>query len=149
MRFLDKSFTSSLVVRYGSILLFAQPICSTWYYSAAPDPDAKAVSNPAGQVPSPFTFAFSQVPATPLAGGSLKIADSRTFPIATSIAVSQVSVQPGAMRYTRVSTCIPLIMTDLLSSQGASLAPYSGRVGLHPVCQTSLCPCSTFLTAFL
>ncbi|THG96263.1 hypothetical protein EW026_g5538 [Hermanssonia centrifuga] len=65
---------------------------------AAPDPDAKAVSNPAGQVPSPFTFAFSQVPATPLAGGSLKIADSRTFPIATSIAVSQVSVQPGAMR---------------------------------------------------
>ncbi|THG93743.1 hypothetical protein EW026_g7578 [Hermanssonia centrifuga] len=64
----------------------------------APDPDAQAVADPAGQVPSPFTFAFSQVPVTPLAGGSVKIADSRTFNISTQVAVSQVSVDPGAMR---------------------------------------------------
>ncbi|PSR82009.1 hypothetical protein PHLCEN_2v6184 [Hermanssonia centrifuga] len=64
----------------------------------APDPNAQAVADPAGQVPSPFTFAFSQVPVTPLAGGSVKIADSRTFNISTQVAVSQVSVDPGAMR---------------------------------------------------
>ncbi|KZO97303.1 putative oxalate decarboxylase/oxidase [Calocera viscosa TUFC12733] len=56
------------------------------------------VSDPNGQVPEPFSFPFSQVTVTPLQGGSVKIADSRTFQIATTIIVAEVIVDPGAMR---------------------------------------------------
>ncbi|VDB88705.1 unnamed protein product [Peniophora sp. CBMAI 1063] len=54
--------------------------------------------DPYGQIPSPFTYAFSQVNASAAPGGTFKIADSTVFPIATKIAVAQVTVEPGAMR---------------------------------------------------
>ncbi len=116
-KFLDRSFTSSLEV-CTHLLLFSDLTTQLSICAVAPDPDAQAVADPAGQVPSPFTFAFSQVPVTPLAGGSVKIADSRTFNISTQVAVSQVSVDPGAMRYTLSLHCI-LQMTNL-SSTGSS-----------------------------
>ena len=67
-------------------------------HAEPPSPDAMAVQNPQGQVPSPYTYSLSQVNTTPLAGGSVKIADSTVFPVSTGIAVAEVTVQPGAMR---------------------------------------------------
>ena len=67
---------------------------------AAPPPDdAKAPSDPQGTVPSPFIFRLSQVKATELDGGSVKIVDSTTFPVSEAIAVAEVTVEPGAMRF--------------------------------------------------
>ncbi|CCM04960.1 uncharacterized protein FIBRA_07157 [Fibroporia radiculosa] len=66
--------------------------------AAPPSPDATAVKDPAGQVPNPFTFKMSNMSATPLAGGSVKIVDSRTFKASTTIAVADVTVEPGGMR---------------------------------------------------
>jgi len=37
--------------------------------------------------------------ATQLSGGSVKIVDSTVFPVSTTIAVAEVTVEPGAMRY--------------------------------------------------
>lgn len=64
----------------------------------APSPNATAVDDPQGQVPSSYTYSFSQTALTPLAGGSVRIADSTVFPIATGIAVAELTVEPGAMR---------------------------------------------------
>ena len=47
----------------------------------------------------PYTFKASQLEATPLAGGSVKIIDSTNFNISKTIAVAEVTVEPGAMRY--------------------------------------------------
>ncbi|PIL35622.1 hypothetical protein GSI_02350 [Ganoderma sinense ZZ0214-1] len=67
--------------------------------SAPPPPDSQnQVSDPQGQVPSPFIFKLSQVNATQLDGGSVKVVDSTTFPVSTAIAVAEVTVEPGAMR---------------------------------------------------
>jgi hypothetical protein len=64
---------------------------------AAPD-TAEPVSDPNGQVPQSFTYAFSNVTATPLAGGSVKVVDSRTFPVSTTISAAEVTVEPNALR---------------------------------------------------
>ena len=71
--------------------------------TAPPADDATAVSNPAGRPPQAFSFEFSKVPRTPLAGGSVRIIDSSTFPISTTIAAAEVIVDPGAMRYASAS----------------------------------------------
>ncbi|CCM04232.1 uncharacterized protein FIBRA_06399 [Fibroporia radiculosa] len=64
----------------------------------SPSPDAVAPEDPQGQVPSPYTYKFSEVTPTQLAGGSVKIADSTVFPVSTSISVADVTVEPGGMR---------------------------------------------------
>ncbi|KAI0833429.1 oxalate decarboxylase [Trametes gibbosa] len=66
--------------------------------SAPPPNNAKAVSDPQGTIPSPFVFHLSQVKATDLDGGSVKVVDSTTFPVSEAIAVAEVTVEPGAMR---------------------------------------------------
>lgn len=67
---------------------------------APPSPDSVAqVSSPQGQVPSPFIYKLSEINATRLDGGSVKVADSTTFHISTAIAVAEVTVEPGAVRY--------------------------------------------------
>ncbi|EJF64733.1 oxalate decarboxylase [Dichomitus squalens] len=67
--------------------------------SAPPPADSKyIVSDPQGQVPNPFVFHLSQVNATKLDGGSVKVVDSTTFTVSTAIAVAEVTVEPGAMR---------------------------------------------------
>ncbi|KAF9020544.1 oxalate decarboxylase [Hymenopellis radicata] len=53
---------------------------------------------PQGMVPLPYSFAASEMNATQLSGGSVKIIDSRIFNISTTIALAEVSVEPGAMR---------------------------------------------------
>ena len=66
---------------------------------APPPPDSEAqVSSPQGQVPSPFVYKLSEIKATQLDGGAVKVADSTVFPISTSIAVAEVTVEPGAVR---------------------------------------------------
>ncbi|PCH41733.1 oxalate decarboxylase [Wolfiporia cocos MD-104 SS10] len=66
--------------------------------SDPPSPDAVAPQDPQGLVPNPYTYQFSEVNATKLAGGSVKIADSRSFKVSTTIAVAEVTVEPGGMR---------------------------------------------------
>ncbi|TDL25564.1 oxalate decarboxylase [Rickenella mellea] len=66
--------------------------------SAPPPADEKAVSNPQGSVPNPYTFKLSQVPETKVAGGSVKVVDTRTFKVATTIVGAIVTVEPGAIR---------------------------------------------------
>ncbi|TFK55820.1 oxalate decarboxylase [Heliocybe sulcata] len=66
--------------------------------SNPPSDNATAPSDPQGTVPESFGYRLSKVPATPLAGGTVKIADSRTFKAAKNIAVAEVTVEPGAMR---------------------------------------------------
>ncbi|KAJ3558353.1 hypothetical protein NM688_g982 [Phlebia brevispora] len=63
-----------------------------------PADNAVAPTSPQGPAPLPYSWAFSQVPMTPLAGGSVRIVDSTTFKIATTIAAAEVTVEPGGMR---------------------------------------------------
>ena len=58
---------------------------------------------PNGAVPNPFTFKFSQVDATPVNGGSVKVVDTRTFPISKTISGALVTVNPGGIRELHVS----------------------------------------------
>ena len=53
---------------------------------------------------NPFVYHFSQVNATPLDGGSVKVVDSSTFAVSTAIAAAEVTVEPGAMRELHVRT---------------------------------------------
>ncbi|KAI0775248.1 oxalate decarboxylase [Trametes elegans] len=66
--------------------------------SAPPLDNAQVPDDPQGHVPSPFVFHMSQVKSTELDGGSVKVVDSTTFPVAQAIAVAEVTVEPGAMR---------------------------------------------------
>jgi oxalate decarboxylase family bicupin protein len=66
--------------------------------SSPPPSDAVAPSSPQGQVPNPFSFAMSKVNATKLPGGSVKVVDSSTFTVSTTIAAAEVTVEPGAIR---------------------------------------------------
>ncbi|KZS92561.1 oxalate decarboxylase [Sistotremastrum niveocremeum HHB9708] len=67
--------------------------------SAVPPPISQnAVADPSGTVPHPFSFALSQVNATKLPGGSVKILDSTTFNVSQTIAAAEVTVEVGGMR---------------------------------------------------
>jgi len=61
--------------------------------------DGDAPVSPQGTVPDPFTFALSQVePIGGLNGGSVRVADSTNFKISQTIAVAEVTVEPGHIR---------------------------------------------------
>jgi oxalate decarboxylase family bicupin protein len=79
---------------------FAHVPSKELYIFPAPAPSGGPAppEDPYGTVPSPFAYAFGSVAPTPLAGGSVKIADSRVFPVATQVAVAEVVVEPGAIR---------------------------------------------------
>ncbi|KAF8151028.1 oxalate decarboxylase [Crassisporium funariophilum] len=66
--------------------------------STPPADDAAAPISPQGTVDSPYTFPFSKMKETALNGGSVKIVDSRSFAISTTIAAAEVTVQPGGIR---------------------------------------------------
>ncbi|EIN03969.1 oxalate decarboxylase [Punctularia strigosozonata HHB-11173 SS5] len=70
-----------------------------YIFPSSPLPEgAKDVVSPQGTVPEPFSFPLSQVNATQLAGGSVKVVDSTNFKVSTTIAMAEVTVEPGAMR---------------------------------------------------
>ena len=72
-----------------------------------PADDAPSVSDPQGEVPSPFVFKMSQMNATQLDGGSVKVVDSTMFPVSIEIAVADITVEPGAMRYVQCAVADP------------------------------------------
>jgi oxalate decarboxylase len=59
---------------------------------------AQAIDAPAGQVPQPFSHHLSDQVPMRVAGGRVRIVDSSTFPVSTTIAAAIVEVEPGAMR---------------------------------------------------
>ena len=65
---------------------------------AVPADDQQPPEDPQGQTPEPYSYEFSKVAPVQTPGGTYKIADSRTFKVAQSIAVSEVTVEPGALR---------------------------------------------------
>lgn len=72
-------------------------------FPGTPAPDNIAdqnVSTAAGPVPlaESYSYHFSEQPAHNVAGGSVKIVDPQTFPIANNFAAAVVTVKPGAMR---------------------------------------------------
>ncbi|KAG7444829.1 oxalate decarboxylase [Guyanagaster necrorhizus] len=66
--------------------------------STPPADDASDPVSPQGTVPNPFSFALSKANATQLSGGSVKVVDSTTFTVSTTIAMAEVTVEPGAIR---------------------------------------------------
>jgi oxalate decarboxylase family bicupin protein len=62
------------------------------------DSGSQLPDSPQGLVPNPFMFPLSNMQATTLNGGSVKIVDSRTFTVSTTIAAAEVTVEPGAIR---------------------------------------------------
>ncbi|KAJ3556745.1 hypothetical protein NM688_g1854 [Phlebia brevispora] len=66
--------------------------------SNPPLPDSDAPQSPQGPMPEPLTFEFSKVPVTQLPGGTVKIADSTTFKASQTIAVAELTIEPGAIR---------------------------------------------------
>ncbi|KAK2460171.1 hypothetical protein APHAL10511_007850 [Amanita phalloides] len=63
-----------------------------------PEPGSAAPKSPQGTVENPFSFAFSQVKPSQLAGGTVKVVDSTTFKASTTIAAAEVTIQPGGLR---------------------------------------------------
>jgi oxalate decarboxylase family bicupin protein len=69
--------------------------------TAAPeDIEEQNVTTTAGIVPraESYTYHFSEQDAHEVAGGSVKIVDPATFPIASNFSAAVVTVQPGGMR---------------------------------------------------
>ncbi|KAJ3914555.1 oxalate decarboxylase [Lentinula edodes] len=66
--------------------------------SVVPPDDQQAPISPQGTIPQSYAFSLSSLNATQLSGGSVKIVDSTIFPISTTIAAAEVTVEPGAMR---------------------------------------------------
>ncbi|KAB8210274.1 Cupin [Aspergillus parasiticus SU-1] len=67
---------------------------------APKDIEEQNVTTAAGIVPlsQSYSYHFSEQPAHEVAGGSVKIVDPVTFPIATNFAAAIVTVKPGGMR---------------------------------------------------
>ena len=60
---------------------------------------AQNITGPAGSITTnPYTYHFSQQEPYTVDGGSVKIVDPTTFPIASNFSVALVTIQPGAMR---------------------------------------------------
>ncbi|KAH9930043.1 oxalate decarboxylase [Fomitopsis serialis] len=66
--------------------------------SNPPASNAQAPYDPQGQTPEPYSYPLSQMNATQLPGGTIKIADSTKFKVAQTIAVGEITLEPGAMR---------------------------------------------------
>ncbi|KAL0066821.1 hypothetical protein AAF712_006224 [Marasmius tenuissimus] len=74
------------------------PAKELYIFPSEPPANADAPEDPQGTVPQPFTFPFSKVEATQLAGGTVKIVDSTTFEVSTTIAAAEVTVEAGGLR---------------------------------------------------
>ncbi|KAJ7651083.1 oxalate decarboxylase [Roridomyces roridus] len=75
------------------------PAKELYIFPGSPPPlDAVAPSSPQGTVDNPYSFALSKVNATQHSGGTVKIVDSTTFIISTTVAAAEVTVEPGAIR---------------------------------------------------
>ncbi|KAF8754513.1 Oxalate Decarboxylase [Rhizoctonia solani] len=68
--------------------------------SAVPTGTAESdlVKSPQGVSTLPYSFAASKANATKVAGGSVKVVDSRTFEVSKTIAMAEVTVEVGGIR---------------------------------------------------
>jgi oxalate decarboxylase family bicupin protein len=74
-----------------------------WIFPGTPAPkdiEKQNVTGPAGVLPKKdsYTFHWSQQAPLKVPGGSVKILDPATFPIADTFAAALITVEPGAMR---------------------------------------------------
>lgn len=71
-----------------------------WIFPADVPPAAaqQAVKSPNGEVPEPFGFEFSKVTPMKVGGGTVKVVDTRTFPVSQTISAAEVTVEAGGMR---------------------------------------------------
>ncbi|KAF2847420.1 Bicupin, oxalate decarboxylase/oxidase [Plenodomus tracheiphilus IPT5] len=75
-----------------------------WIFPGSAPPPAdiseQNVTGPAGSIPKDqaYTFHWSQQEALKVPGGSIKILDPSTFPIASTFSAALVTIEPGAMR---------------------------------------------------
>ncbi|KAJ5781234.1 hypothetical protein N7457_006394, partial [Penicillium paradoxum] len=74
-----------------------------WIFNGTPAPkdiEEQNVTTKAGLVPftESYTYHFSEQPAHEVEGGSVKIVDPLTFPIASKFSAAIVTVKPGGMR---------------------------------------------------
>ncbi|GAB1521075.1 hypothetical protein RhiTH_004166 [Rhizoctonia solani] len=60
--------------------------------------DGDLVKSPQGVSTLPYSFAASKANATKVAGGSVKVVDSRTFEVSKTIAMAEVTVEVGGIR---------------------------------------------------
>ncbi|KAK7444797.1 hypothetical protein VKT23_015114 [Stygiomarasmius scandens] len=74
------------------------PAQQLYIFPSVPPTSDTPPEDPQGQVPQSFVFPLSQMNATQLAGGSIKMADSTVFPVSTTVSVAEVTVNPGGMR---------------------------------------------------
>jgi oxalate decarboxylase len=68
------------------------------FQSKVPGPLAADRVSGAGALPSPFSYHLLAQEPIRTKGGTVRISDSTTFPVATTIAAAFVEVEPGAMR---------------------------------------------------
>ncbi|KAF9741927.1 hypothetical protein PMIN06_011782 [Paraphaeosphaeria minitans] len=81
----------------------AAPDKQLWIFpgtQAPTDIEKQNQTGPAGIIPKEFTYSFHWSEQQPyrVPGGSIKILDPETFPIASEFSVALVTVEPGAMR---------------------------------------------------
>ncbi|THV03649.1 Bicupin, oxalate decarboxylase/oxidase [Dendrothele bispora CBS 962.96] len=76
------------------------PAQQLYIFPSVPPTSDTPPEDPQGQVPQSFVFPLSQMNATQLAGGSIRMADSTVFPVSTTISVAEVTVNPGGMSTT-------------------------------------------------
>ncbi|KAF8606206.1 oxalate decarboxylase [Ceratobasidium sp. AG-I] len=72
-----------------------------WMLPSTPPPkdiNQDAVKSPQGVSKLPYTFQASKTNGTAVAGGTVKVVDSRTFEISKTIAMAEVEVVPGGIR---------------------------------------------------
>ena len=91
-----------------------------------------APSDPQGQVPNPFSFPLSKINPTKLSGGTVKVVDSSIFKISTTIAMADVTVEPGALRELHVGVRI-LPASTALSQPYRVVASDTRRMALCSV----------------
>ncbi|MFT4041226.1 MAG: oxalate decarboxylase family bicupin [Thermomicrobiales bacterium] len=67
--------------------------------AAAPGPIATdTIAGPNGAIPQSFAFRLSEQEPIEVAGGRVRIVDSRNFPVARTIAAALVEIDPGGLR---------------------------------------------------
>lgn len=74
----------------GQRYIFQGPVPAPVAVDAVPDPQ--------GPVPRSFTYRLHAQPPIITPGGSVRIVDSRNFPVSVAIAAALVEIKPGAMR---------------------------------------------------
>jgi oxalate decarboxylase len=79
------------------------PLRNLWIYQGKEPSELSSVrtamAGAAGVSPEPFTFSLASSPhVSQTKGGTLQVADSRNFKVATTVAAALQTLQPGAMR---------------------------------------------------